>query len=90
MPYRVIPHKSAYLPVNANTDDAPALSDPHWTDEWMNSNDMVFVIVFATLWAWMEVEMEGPPGAMMEEAKTSQFLQPPTDADEYRRKKIYR
>ena len=62
MPYRVIAHKPAYLPVNANTDDAPAPSEAHWTDEWMNSNDMVFVIVFATLWAWMEVEMEGKHG----------------------------
>ena len=71
---QAIPGKVVYYPINSDTDDARVYLHTDWIKEWNHSNDMVFVIAFATLWSWMEVEIEGKDGWAIKLPTSCAFL----------------
>ena len=52
------------LMIHDDDDDDMQVMQPGDDDRYeaTNLSDMVFTLIFATLWAWMEVEMEGKHG----------------------------
>lgn len=69
-----IPYKLAYFPITSQTNHHDNSLDTFWKQQWNYSNDMAFVIAFATLWAWMEVEIEGKDGWAVKLPTSCAFL----------------